>query len=127
MTVSITSSGLVFSTGNTKTTATITGLAQSTQSWASAISSRSPNTTYTNSTGKPILVIISIEQDPYYGNGYWLFYVDGIAHSGAGSPSNVSDYVETVICCIVPAGSTYSLTRITGSDPYTPDYWWEFS
>jgi hypothetical protein len=62
---------------------------------------RAFNTTYTNSTGKPIYVIVSSS------NGYGLTaYVNGVA---IGSTSSGSSAVALGMSWIVPNGSTYQL------------------
>ena len=63
---------------------------------------RAFNTTYTNSTGKPIYVLVSSS------NGYGLTaYVDGVA---VGSTSSGNSAVALGMSWIVPNGSTYSLS-----------------
>lgn len=63
---------------------------------------RAFGTTYTNSTGKPIYVIVSSS------NGYSLTaYVDGVA---VGSTASGTSAVALGMSWIVPNGSTYSLS-----------------
>ena len=63
---------------------------------------RAFGTTYTNSTGKPIYVIVSSS------NGYSLTaYVDGVA---IGSTASGNSAVALGMSWIVPNGSTYSLS-----------------
>lgn len=76
------------------------------QTWQDVTGSRSMGTTYTNTTGKPIMVAITetIKQ-----SGWNYIYVDGVV---IGSFWNTNDYQEPVIkSFIVPANSNY---RVAG-------------
>lgn len=72
------------------------------QTWQDVTSSRAAGTTYTNSTGKPIMVSIF---GTYSGAAY--FYVDSVTVARSALNSNVPD-VQFFI--IVPASSTYNIT-----------------
>jgi len=77
------------------------------QSWTDVTASRAIGTTYTNSTGKPIEVIVSGLGNG--ANGLW-----GITLNSAVtffSPSTATTGYWTVICFIVPNGNTYLLTQ----------------
>ena len=69
------------------------------QTWQDMTSSRSPNTTYTNSTGKPIEVCVRLKNSG-------VPHVDGVAISQA------SGFSENAYTFIVPTGSTYSCTGL---------------
>ena len=77
------------------------------QTWQSVTGSRAIGTTYTNSTGRPIMVIVSGTGGG--ANGLW-----GVTISGAISyytPSTYTANVWTACEFIVPAGGTYQLTQ----------------
>lgn len=73
------------------------------QTWQNVSGSRVSGTTYTNSTGRPILVSV--------GATIWLAsaIVDGVSVAVTGT-SNVVN-----VSFVVPAGSTYSATIGSGS------------
>ena len=80
------------------------------QSWVNVTSSRAAKTTYTNDTGKPILVLVSsYATDPAAGAN---FIVDGVKVSLIGSSSTTIVRPTSVI---VPAGSTYIIDNTIGS------------
>lgn len=93
-------------TGNAATATTASNAIGVGQTWQNVSGSRSAGTTYTNSTGKSIMVSIRTQ-----GNGY--ITVDGVvtAHS---SIDNATNFVGT----IVPPGSSYYMTG-------TVHYWAE--
>jgi len=77
------------------------------QTWQSVTGSRAIGTTYTNSTGKPIMVIVSGTGDGT--NGLW-----GVTINSAitfYTPSTYGASVWTTACFIVPNGNTYQLTN----------------
>ena len=85
------------------------------QTWQNVTGSRSYSTTYTNSTGKPILVSV-------IGNGVGTvdfgttltLTISGIAVLSNSSMNRGSAYA-TGVNGIVPAGATYSVTANNGS------------
>lgn len=81
------------------------------QTWTNVIGSRAANTTYTNSTGKPILVAITNQGSSSGG---------GITVSGVtiGSWSNNGYSTSSLMSFIVPNGSTYSTFSVVGSFAY---------
>ncbi len=95
---------------------TTNGLGYS-QSWTDVTASRTFSNTYTNSTGKPIQVIVGAQTSGLGGGVY--FIVDGLSlpptwtHSGAVGTTSAA--------VIVPAGSTYSATSY-GSVSYASWY-----
>ena len=71
------------------------------QTWTNVLASRAVNTTYTNSTGKPIFVLITCSSGTTTITGT----VDALTfNSGLGSGAY---YNESTIYLIVPNGSTY--------------------
>ena len=82
------------------------------QTWQDVTGSRALATTYTNTTGKPICVIVNIVASDltFYGS----IRINGVIVSntsqGTGTPSFVSPAV-----IIVPPGSTYSVTTAVGT------------
>jgi len=83
------------------------------QTWQDVTSSRASNTTYTNSTGKPIMVSISVDVTGVSQDG-WFLYVSGVAvaemsHNTVGTGIGVTVPLQA----IVPNGATYSLVPIS--------------
>jgi hypothetical protein len=77
------------------------------QTWTDVTSSRAIGTTYTNSTGKPIMVIISGQGAGV--NGLW-----GVTLNSAVSfytPSTYTSTAWTYVCFIVPNNNTYALSQ----------------
>jgi hypothetical protein len=109
MAITATSTGITFNSGNSKTTGAAFGTGQT---WQSV--SRGLNTTYTNSTGRPILVVFTVRGNNN-SNSFVNFYVDAIYQGSAGSNSATRDGVDSPICCVVPNGSTYHCDVGTGS------------
>lgn len=86
------------------------------QAWVDVTASRSAGVTYTNTTGKSILVSIAS-----YPNGTGLqslsFTVDGIilgriGQVSSGSPNTV---VQSLSTFVVPNGSTYGVSVFSGT------------
>ena len=90
-------------------------LGNSSQAYADYIGSRSINTTYTNSTGKPIWVAVAWTDT---GNGNYTATVAG----NAAYFTTQDLYPRANVNIIVPIGATYSVSSSTGQ---TPDYWYE--
>jgi hypothetical protein len=107
-----TSSGSVASATTATTATNVTNALGNGQSYQQP--GRSMNTTYTNSTGKPIWVSIcwsEPRQSPVY------LYVDG----NLAMYSNQDTYPRPIVCGIVPNGSSYYATGGNNS----PAYWIE--
>ena len=84
------------------------------QTWQNVTSSRAASTTYTNSTGKPIMVFITCGGS-FVGA---VLYVDSVQAGGG------RDNTEGAACnlnTVVPPGSTYRLEVANGG----PSYWAE--
>ena len=77
------------------------------QTWQNVAASRATGTTYTNSTGRPILVAISGGSGTNTG---FTLSIDGISVASTGWYSLAGGIVVGNTCGIVPSGSTYSVT-----------------
>jgi hypothetical protein len=81
------------------------------QSWHDVTNSRGKAVTYTNNTGRPIMVNISVELNGWlqgdYDNMMYYFVVDGIDIAQVGC-SGSSGAPYSYMSGIVPAGSTYA-------------------
>lgn len=87
------------------------------QTWQNLTGSRAAGTTYTNTTGKPIMVAISNSGNPYQ---QFTLFVNGSAT--VLSNSGGINYSHTgPIVAIIPSGATYSISITTG----TLSYWSE--
>ena len=86
------------------------------QTWNDVKASRSNNGTYTNSTGKPIFILVSTVN---WGSvsATWT-HVDGVQNSMTGSMNSR----RSIVSLIVPNGSTYG-AGWNGSN--TLEYWFE--
>lgn len=77
------------------------------QTWQNVSGSRALGTTYTNTTGKPILVNIAAG----YHSTSWSLNVNGVV---VGSNTTVNGYSNSeTISAIIPAGGTYTATGLT--------------
>jgi len=86
------------------------------QTWQNVTSSRAANTTYTNSTGKPIMVSISVGVQGVSEDG-WFLYVSGIVVAEmAQNTAGLSTGINTQLSAIVPNGATYSLVPISSGE-----------
>ena len=83
------------------------------QTWQSP--SRAFGTTYTNSTGRPIQVVICVS--PAGVNGYVQVVCGGIQIAILGVLSGAASAVPATACFIVPDNTTYSCSVISGSSP----------
>jgi hypothetical protein len=104
--------GYQTSSGSVSTATNVTNALGNSQSYQQP--GRSMNTTYTNSTGKPIWVSVcwsEPRQSPVY------LYVDG----NLAMYSNQDTYPRPIVCGVVPNGSTYYATGGNNS----PAYWIE--
>ena len=78
------------------------------QTWQNVAGSRVGGTTYTNSTGRPIVVLVS----GYNINGYNTYTVGGVTGQYSGS-SNATTGAVGAVSFVVPNGSTYSISGFT--------------
>ncbi len=79
------------------------------QSWVNVTSSRAAKTTYTNDTGKPILVLVSTYATKLSGAN---FIIDGVVVSLIGGSESA---IVRPLSVIVPAGSTYRIDDDIGT------------
>ena len=76
------------------------------QTWTNVLSSRANNTTYTNNTGKPIQVVVSVQASP--STAY--FYINGnVVATIGGDNNNTSPF-----SFIIPNGDTYKVVSSYG-------------
>lgn len=87
------------------------------QSWQSVGASRAPNTNFTNSTGKPILVMASVSLTG--ANGRIIMYVDDRLAQDSFNPTSAASLGAQVV---VPAGSTYRVVPVASAI----SGWWEY-
>ena len=95
------------STGTVATTSQIIGVSQS---WSDVTSTRTAGTTYTNSTGKPIMVVGKLTSSA---SAIATITVDSVVVPGSGN-AGTSGFWMTA-SAIVPNGSTYIYTVNTGT------------
>jgi len=95
------------------------------QSWSNVIGSRSANTTYTNSTGKPIEIVIGVFYKHLEGlGGNPTLNIDGnnmvyVWSTASGGTQNRAPFIA-----IIPDESTYRI-NISGTAESAINYWWE--
>ena len=102
-------SGNVLTSNGTTWASTTPSIIGSGQSWTNVLSSRASGTTYTNSTGKPIMVSFS---SSFASQNNINVYVDSVQIWTWGITNNYAVQVGTSF--IVPNGSTYSITAPGG-------------
>lgn len=90
------------------------------QTWQNVTGSRAANTTYTNSTGKPIFISVYWYGAPNHGAMRLL--VDGMIIGRQGVVSVASAGMHATMTAIVPNGSTYRAETETGGSLQT---WYE--
>jgi hypothetical protein len=101
-----TAGNVLTSDGTNWTSSAVTALGVG-QTWQNVGGSRAFSTTYTNSTGKAIMVSI-LAVTPNAAPGLCNFYVDGVSIGGFGMSQ--SGGIQNGNTFIVPAGSTYYVT-----------------
>lgn len=89
------------------------------QTWQNVLASRAFGTTYTNSTGRPIMVSVSAST---LNTASWTVTVAGVT-IGYNAGSGASAYAPVTNTFIVPAGATYVVAISAGSP--TLSYWAE--
>jgi hypothetical protein len=115
-----TSGNVLTSNGTTWTSAAPGGIGTG-QTWQNLSSSRSWNTTYTNSTGKPIQILITGHCQP---SQEYRLTLNGTA-TGVGNSMGGGMSGDGYLTAIIPDGNTY-LADNFGSGYSTPTYtWWE--
>jgi len=81
------------------------------QSWTNVFASRSAGVTYTNSTGKPIMVSAGSETS---NDSFISFTIDGVLVARNRSSTSAGSSSSRIII-IVPNGSTYLVSMVTGT------------
>jgi hypothetical protein len=88
------------------------------QTWTNVLASRATGTTYTNSTGAPIFVVVSPNASA---NLVGTFNINGTAVGGVQfTPSGGGG--GSPFFYVIPNGATYS---VTNNSNYGLAYWWE--
>jgi hypothetical protein len=116
-----TTSGTVITTASTDTVNSLNAGIGVNQTWTDVTASRASGTTYTNSTGKPIMVSIQMGQVGVSQNTQFL--IGGTAINDGNGGMGIQGIGSTwwAAIHIVPNGVTYSLTAGTNSILK----WWE--
>ena len=97
--------GLTFNNGSAQD---VGGVGTGSQAWTNVTASRVFSTTYTNTTGKPIMVSVNL----YNGGGTSFgLSVAGVLVATAYQPGIANGYAQ--LSAIVPNGSNYSCTGTT--------------
>lgn len=95
------------------------------QTWQNVTASRAINTTYTNSTTKPISIRVTISQAAVNSATVISLVVDGVTISTEQASGNAASGETVVIQEIIPPGSTYRIPTPTGSAGGTLSTWYE--
>ena len=117
------SSGEVLTSNGSGSAPTWQGLSilgSTSQTWTNVLSSRSNGTTYTNSTGRPIMVILSGTDNPNQALNY-TFQVQG-SNIGVALPNVAHGYSMILGVHVVPNGQTY---RAAWNGAANLSQWWE--
>jgi len=123
MATKMVNAGITFPDGTTQATAATSsglGVVGYGQTWASQ--TRSLGTTYTNSTSRPIMVLITISV-PSQNNSYVYFQINGVTVGGFGETSASQPAMISSHSFIVPAGATYAAVKQVGAPSIWA--WWE--
>jgi len=122
----ITNAGVTSVNGSTgAVTVTSIGVGQT---WQNVASSRAIGTTYTNSTGRPIMVSVSCTRSSSGASATIRFNIDGspIAQRVTAESDSIQfNALTNGVDIIVPNGSTYSVTNAVGTSVIT--FWYELS
>ena len=111
--------GIVFPDSTTQGTAGI-GISQT---WQNFTSSRALGTTYTNSTGRPIMIAVTAYNIGGSGDKAISFYINGSVVMVNGSFSSTGTPYQSG-SLIIPNGATYQVAT-TGAVTLTLSAWWE--
>ena len=110
MSTQLISTGIQFPDATTQTTAAA-GLGDG-QTWQDVTASRAINTTYTNSTGRTIYVVVYYQTSQ--GGATSTFTLDGYAYSNYAYNINIANYwAYNTWAFVIPNGSTYRCTAKT--------------
>lgn len=108
MASSLNGTGVTFSNGQTQS---VSSIGDDGQSWQDVTGSRAINTTYTNTTGRPIQVSICVTNSTA-SSAVLDLLVDGVlVYTNLG---RTTYYNFFQIAAIIPAGSTYATQSATG-------------
>jgi hypothetical protein len=91
------------------------------QTWQNVGASRASAVTYTNNTGRPIIVAVTGANASY---SYIPFYIDGQLVIYPKGRDTSSATTQASLAMVVPNGSTY-MASIDNSDNESFMYWWE--
>lgn len=92
------------------------------QTWQNMTASRAAGTTYTNSTGRPIMVLVTAGAATF---SYAFGWVDGVViveHQSRDADTTTS---KANVLFLVPAGSTYQVTVNVNGNTSTVGAWFE--
>jgi len=92
------------------------------QTWTDVLGSRATGTTYTNSTGRPIMVAVTAGEATY---SYCRGWVDGVTITEQQSRDSATSTSQAGVIFIVPAGSTYQVTVSVNGNSSDFDAWFE--
>ena len=92
------------------------------QTWTNVLGSRATGTTYTNSTGRPIMVSVTAGAATY---SYCFGWVDGVTITEQQSRDTATTTSQAGVIFIVPAGSTYQVTVNVNGNTSDIDAWFE--
>lgn len=106
-------SGIVFNDSTGQSTAAI-GF---NQTWQNVVASRAVDTTYTNSTGKPIQISIAVQLGA---NATGYLVINGNQVNRGSNPFADRSINLTQFFAIIPNGATYAVTGFNGIT-----FWWE--
>ena len=91
------------------------------QTWQNVTASRSAGVTYTNTTGKPIIVSAGADRSAGIYNYKMIATIDGLSVNFAQSSNEVGN-TSAGGTIVIPTGSTY---KITSSNSNAIDWWFE--
>ena len=108
----ISSGSITFSDSSTQASSvSVLGIGGSAQTWQALIGSRNSGTSYTNSTGKPIMVVFNNQSS---GTSTYTIVVQGVTIVNTNGIPNTATYTF-----IVPIGASYSITWTNGGSNLT--------
>jgi hypothetical protein len=90
------------------------------QTWQDVLSSRAANTTYTNTTSRPIFISVGGSGAPNHGT--MSMTIDGVVIGRQGFTAIASGVSNATMSAIVPVNSTYRVDNILG---WTLEFWAE--
>ena len=121
MSVSINgTNGITFNNGSTEATGSGMGTGATAQTWQNVGASRAFNTTYTNSTGYPIMVVVTGASGGVAGNKAVTATVNAVSIAANGFYTSTGNNYPS-LSIIVPNGATYSF----GADGVSLSTWFE--